>query len=273
MDSQESTSTDDTNTRSASPLIPDGLDGRWGPIRLFREASLDNDQAALEWSRQFGLLKENKECRRDRIQMRLRFRRDHYEWYCYRCGTKTTAMQDSIFEDSRLSPGKTLMLAYCFASGCSYEETKKNLIFEATDEPTANTTIASYFSLFRESITAKYERISPRSDKIGGPGKIVQVDEAVLGRRKYHRGRVYDLQWVCMIDQDGNVRMEICPNRTRESLHYIIRKHVRSGSIIHSDGWRAYQYCWASQSVANWHFSRRSEHYHRIDDGTNNFRL
>ena len=35
--------------------------------------------------------------------------------------------------------------------------------------------------------------------------------------------------------------MEVCEQRDKITLHGIIQKHVHRGSIIHSDGWRAYQ--------------------------------
>jgi hypothetical protein len=34
------------------------------------------------------------------------------------------------------------------------------------------------------------------SSPIGGPGKIVEIDESKFGKRKYHRGRRVDGLWV-----------------------------------------------------------------------------
>lgn len=33
------------------------------------------------------------------------------------------------------------------------------------------------------------------SKKLGGPSKIVKIDESKFGRRKYHRGHYVDNQW------------------------------------------------------------------------------
>ena len=32
--------------------------------------------------------------------------------------------------------------------------------------------------------------------KIGGPGTVIEVDEAKFGRRKHHKGRIIEGQWV-----------------------------------------------------------------------------
>ena len=78
--------------------------------------------------------------------------------------------------------------------------------------------------------------------KIGGEGSVVQIDEALLGRRKYHVGRRLTRTWVLgMVDSAGKIRLEVCATRNSATLHRLIRKYVRVGSTIHTDEWRAYR--------------------------------
>ena len=77
--------------------------------------------------------------------------------------------------------------------------------------------------------------------KIGGPGIIVQIDEAQIGRHKYNRGRVPDEVWVFgMIASDGRLRLQTVEDRKKDTLHEVILASVERGSIIHTDQWRAY---------------------------------
>ena len=38
--------------------------------------------------------------------------------------------------------------------------------------------------------------IAEKSQKLGGIGKRVQIDESKIGKRKYHRGHLVEGQWV-----------------------------------------------------------------------------
>ena len=43
-----------------------------------------------------------------------------------------------------------------------------------------------------------------RRERLGGPGKVVQIDESKIAKRKYHRGHVVEGQWVFGgIEQDS----------------------------------------------------------------------
>ncbi len=79
---------------------------------------------------------------------------------------------------------------------------------------------------------------------LGGPGIIVQIDESLMRRAKYHRGRqlLRTQQWVFgaydTVNKVGFLRL--VPMRDANTLMPIITQHIAPGSIIVSDRWRAY---------------------------------
>ncbi|XP_044167485.1 uncharacterized protein LOC122951546 [Acropora millepora] len=85
-----------------------------------------------------------------------------------------------------------------------------------------------------------------KREKIGGPGKLVQIDESKIGKRKYHRGHVVEGQWVFGgIEEDSRKSfIETVENRTEETLLNLIREWVAPGTVIVSDGWKAYANLW-----------------------------
>lgn len=60
---------------------------------------------------------------------------------------------------------------------------------------TSPETISDYYNYWCEVCLCKVESIQSKF-KIGDPGKIVEIDEAKFGNRKYSRGRVVEGQWV-----------------------------------------------------------------------------
>ena len=72
--------------------------------------------------------------------------------------------------------------------------------------------------------------------QIGGLGVRVEIDEALIAKRKYHRGRIVPPRWVfggiSPANQEGF--MVFVPNRKRRTLLPLIQDHVAAGSIIHS---------------------------------------
>ena len=80
------------------------------------------------------------------------------------------------------------------------------------------------------------------SAKIGGPGKMVEIDESKFGMRKYHKGRRKDGIWVFGgIERDSkNYFLSSVEDRSAETLTPIIKEHVFPGTTIISDCWKAY---------------------------------
>ncbi|CAK1581892.1 unnamed protein product [Parnassius mnemosyne] len=80
--------------------------------------------------------------------------------------------------------------------------------------------------------------------KIGGPGKVVQIDESKFGKRKYNKGRRIEDHWILGHIDDGSedLGLEVCPENIRSAdvLMPLIKKHVAEDTTVHTDFWRAY---------------------------------
>ena len=70
----------------------------------------------------------------------------------------------------------------------------------------------------------------------------MEIDECKMGKRKYHKGRVVDGQWVLGGIERGtkNLFLVPVPNRTSRTLIPIIKERVAEGATIYTDCWRAY---------------------------------
>jgi transposase-like protein len=84
--------------------------------------------------------------------------------------------------------------------------------------------------------------IDKHSSKLAGPGKIVEIDEAKIGKRKYNRGRYIEGQWVFGgIERDTrNFFIVPVPDRTANTLLEIIKEWIHPGTTIISDCWSSY---------------------------------
>ena len=102
-------------------------------------------------------------------------------------------------------------------------------------------TVVSWYSFIREVSIDHLFKSS--ADKLGGSGKIVEIDEAKFGHRKYNRSRVVDGQWVFGRIERGTGKSFFVPVDTRDAdtLLRIIRERIEPGTTIVSDCWKAYR--------------------------------
>ena len=79
-------------------------------------------------------------------------------------------------------------------------------------------------------------------EKLGGEGKIVEIDESKFGKRKYNSGKAVDGKWVFGGIEQGTDKlfMETVADHTKETLWALIHKYIAPGTIIWSDKWRSY---------------------------------
>jgi transposase-like protein len=90
------------------------------------------------------------------------------------------------------------------------------------------------------------EWLHKHSEKNWGPGKIVEIDEYAIGRRKYNVGRVPSqrrkTKWILGgIERDSN-RVFVVPveERSADVLLGIIKEKIAPGTTIVSDCWSSY---------------------------------
>lgn len=78
---------------------------------------------------------------------------------------------------------------------------------------------------------------------LGGFGTIVEIDEALLGRRKYHRGSHNRQKWCLGMAERGSSRTvtRLVERRDEGEMLPIILRHVRPGTVVHTDKWKAYR--------------------------------
>jgi transposase-like protein len=139
-------------------------------------------------------------------------------------------VKNRYYRRSRISEKKFRQLLRCFA-----------MDFTATDAATLTDisvrSVNSIYLKIRQRIAALCEQQSPLQG-------AVEVDESYFGPRRVRgkRGRgAYGKTIVFgLLKRDGRVYTEIVPDCTKATLQGVIRGHIASDTVIHSDGWRGY---------------------------------
>ncbi len=86
--------------------------------------------------------------------------------------------------------------------------------------------------------------VRPGRDKLSG---VVEVDETFVGGEDPKDGTWVEQKALVAIaaEEDGTgigrIRMATIPTNTRECLHPFIQEMIEVGSVVHTDGWPAYQ--------------------------------
>ncbi|KFM58004.1 hypothetical protein X975_20051, partial [Stegodyphus mimosarum] len=80
------------------------------------------------------------------------------------------------------------------------------------------------------------------SEKTGGVGKIVEIDESKFGKTKYHRGHWVEGQRVFGRVERRSEKFFLVAvlNRTQETLLNAIKEWIEPGTFIYSDCRKAY---------------------------------
>jgi len=84
---------------------------------------------------------------------------------------RVSALKNTCFEKSHISIQNALILTFCFVKKMSYQ-------FTIEQTSISNNTVANWFSYCREVCMEALDREYEEQGRIGGIGKIVEIDES-----------------------------------------------------------------------------------------------
>jgi transposase-like protein len=175
-------------------------------------------------------------------------------WFCKGCKRQFTVKVGTIFEDSPITLDKWMtavwMVCNCKNGVSSYEIHRALGITQKS----------AWFMLHRIR-EAMAKRSLGNTRKLGGPGQEVESDETFIGgkARNMHHDRKVRLQAIRgeqrlgdihigktavigMLDREAReIRTQVIPNVTRETLQNIILRNVKHGSKVYTDSAVAYE--------------------------------
>eukprot|EP00731_Ephydatia_muelleri_P007958 Em0004g296a len=188
----------------------------WTYKRLLREVLVDID-TTIQWCKRNGLLARSQECNACSIPMHWEVYDRGIDGYRWRCPNKCCRKVKSIRHDSWFSQSHLTL------------EQILEVTFLWTEDMSGETVCAVYMDQIE-------------TEKIGGVGKVVEIDESKFGKRKYNRGRRREGQWVLGGVERGSEEMfmQIVPSRDAATLLPVIIANVKPGTEIHTDEWRSY---------------------------------
>ncbi|KAJ8725440.1 hypothetical protein PYW08_003623 [Mythimna loreyi] len=158
------------------------LRSMWNWKKIF--SKLGTSDQCVQFAEERGLIPKRKMCSYHRSPMSLAKEFGQVgKFRCRKSVCRTRQVSRAAgtwFENAWLSLTLIFQIMYAFSEGLSYHQTRKELTNE--DGPVISTrTVADWFSYCRETV-AIYELENQRSQgKIGGPNKIVQIDESKFG--------------------------------------------------------------------------------------------
>ena len=217
------------------------------PISLvdLKGEQLLNEDTAIKFVKQFLTPPTNcPNCSNDGAESKLVFRPPYSGhkfgmYYCSRCKSTINPLIHTMLYGSHMSVDRFLITAIGWLLNLNYKTQLANSHLYGR----ALSTLNFRFNMFARIILER------SSQKIGGYLKIVEIDEALLHRRKYQKGRLKESGWVIggieRPSKPGEVPklfLEACPNRRRETLEELIQKNVLPGTIILTDSFKSYSH-------------------------------
>ena len=155
---------------------------------------------------------------------------DKYRWRCTKCNIMRSIRRGSWFYNSNLPLFNILILTYFWAK-------RFGEIHAEEEIPCSKHTVGDWYNFCREVCV---EIVAVERGQTGGPGKIVEIDQSKFGKRKYHRGKHVEEQWVFGgVERDTKQGfLTIVDDRSAATLIPLIKEHIAPETTIVSNRWK-----------------------------------
>lgn len=204
---------------------------------------LNKDKEALKVFESHGIIPTKRRCERCNTELEVnseerhfrcykRFKRDPKSKKVTRCNYFASQNKDTWLDKAKLEPSKNLLFINAFLrKSFTQALCEKNIGLRPA-------TIVDWKSFCSEVCVNWLDNQEP----IGGPGKVVEIDESKFGKRKYNVGRLVDGVWVFGGVERGTKRRFVLPveKRNAATLIPLCKKYILPGTTVYSDSWRAY---------------------------------
>jgi hypothetical protein len=146
-----------------------------------------------------------------------------------RCDTRVSIFKFTYFDNVHLSLTLIAEIVLLYLT-----RPPPRCQFIAKETNVSHRILIDYFNFIREVLIFWTHN---NSEQIGGEGKIVEIDEAKIGKRKYNGGRYLEGQWVLGgIERASNkFFLAAVEDRTANTLVGIIKDKIKPGMTIYSD--------------------------------------
>lgn len=162
-------------------------------------------------------------------------RSDGLKWRCPKCLKRERSLRyDSVFVDSKLTISTQFALLYMWVQDFENHHAERELDLD-------DKTVTLWFARFRQ-VCVEY---GYRLGKIGGEGKIVEMDQTCLVHQKHHRGKPKPgtQVWYCVAverDSGGRCCVSRVDKRDIETIDWFLDCFIADGTTLITDEWRAH---------------------------------
>lgn len=212
------------------------------PNRPFLYKLLDESEETFEFLVETSLIASSVKCERCGSQMKIIRKTDSDDgrvWFCgngennNRCTGEKNIRHLSFFAGSKLSIPLILILVFELFE-CTQCRRIENDIGISTHA------VADWRRYVTDILI---DFIETTKEKIGGPGRTVEIVLAKIGKRKFNRSQFVQGQWVFGgVERESGRRFLVAVLEEKsETLLALFMEWIVPGTLIISDGWKMYE--------------------------------